>query len=92
MTPKEKAEQLIESFKPYMYCYMGSGMLSDCYDEKIVLYNAIKSSLITVDEIINSSPSLPILSESGSLYNDIEESKSFWQQVKKEILKKQNNV
>ena len=37
-----KEEKLIEDLKPYMYCYMGSGMLSNDYDEKIVLENAKK--------------------------------------------------
>ena len=33
MTPKEKCDELIEKFIPNMYCYMGSGMLSNDYDE-----------------------------------------------------------
>jgi hypothetical protein len=38
--------------------------------------------LIAVDEIINSSPSLPILGDSGSYGEDIELSKIYWEEVK----------
>jgi len=38
--PKEKAKELIESFLPDMYCFMGSGMLSNDYDYKVALNNA----------------------------------------------------
>jgi len=30
---KEKAKELIEKHKPFIYCYMGSGMLTNTYDE-----------------------------------------------------------
>lgn len=38
-----------------------------------------------VDEIINSSPSLPILGDGGFFSEDIELSKIYWQDVKQEI-------
>lgn len=40
MTAKNKAKELIESFLPDMYCFMGSGMLSNDYDFKVALTNA----------------------------------------------------
>jgi len=51
MTPKEKAEQLIDKHKPYVYCY-GGGALSDPYNEAVVLKMAKQCALIAVDEIL----------------------------------------
>ena len=48
---------------------------------------AKQCALIAVDEIINSSPSLPILGDSGSYGEDIELSKIYWIEVKQEIEK-----
>lgn len=47
-----------------------------CFD------TAKKCTLIAIEEIINSSPSLPILSDNGTLGSDIEESKVYWLEVK----------
>ena len=33
-------EELIELIKPYMYCYMGSGMLTNEYDETVAIMMA----------------------------------------------------
>lgn len=83
MTPKEKAEDLVD--KIHLELISKNSV-------NIIRKETVKNlSIIIVNEIINSSPSLPILSESGSLYNDIEESKSFWQEVKNQLLKQQNN-
>jgi hypothetical protein len=51
MLPKEKAEELIEKFLPNMYCYMGSGMLSDHYDLKVATENAKECALIAAAEV-----------------------------------------
>lgn len=40
MNPKDKAKELIEAFLPNMYCFMGSGMLSNDYDFNVALNNA----------------------------------------------------
>ena len=70
MTPKEKAEELV------------SKMLKEVgYDTDL----AVPCAFIAVDEIINSSPSLPILGDSGSYGEDIELSKTYWEEVKQEI-------
>ena len=37
---------LKEKFLPKMYCFMGSGMLSNTYDEKISEYNAKECEVI----------------------------------------------
>lgn len=52
MTAIEKANDLINKFIPNVYCYLGSGMLTNTYDEDIALMNAKKQCLICVDEII----------------------------------------
>jgi hypothetical protein len=79
MTSKEKAEELFNK-----YCiYLRAGLL---YDDE-ARQDAKQCALIAVDEIINSSPSLPILGDSGSYGEDIELSKIYWQEVKQEIEK-----
>lgn len=87
MTPKEKAIELVAKFAPYMYCYMGSGMLSnDDYDEKVVLTFAKSCALIAVDEIINSNPLSPYNGGYYELASDrMDEVKEYWEIVKKEI-------
>jgi hypothetical protein len=52
ITPKEKAEQLISNFSPYVYCYIGSGMLTNTFDNEAIKMNAKQCALIAVDEIL----------------------------------------
>ena len=52
MNPKEKAKELIGKFLPNVYCYLGSGMLTNEYSEEVALSNAKKQALICVEEII----------------------------------------
>lgn len=84
MIPKEKAQELVDKFLPLVYCYMGSGMLSDDYDKNVALGNAKQCALIAVDEII---------SLNCENYSDWQNnphhyySREYWQQVKKEINK-----
>ena len=72
MTPKEKAIELANKF---------------CSHQDVFKPNKASKrfALIAVDEIINSSPSAPILSDAGSFVNDIEESTEWWKKVKKEL-------
>ena len=49
--PKEYAEELIKFFLPKMYCYFGSGMLTNHYDEKVALGNAKECALHCIDQI-----------------------------------------
>ena len=76
ITPKEKAEELVEK-------YFRDELLH--YDLSYI--QAKECALIAVDEIINSSPSLPILGDGGTFGEDIELSKIYWQEVKEEIKK-----
>ena len=75
MTPKEKAKELLERMTVHHW--------TDVCDSE----GAKQCALIAVDEIINSSPSLPILGDSGSYGEDIELSKIYWQEVKQELEK-----
>lgn len=72
MTPKEKAFELAIKFCSHQYVFKPNK-------------SSKRFALIAVDEIINSSPSAPILSEAGSFVNDIEESTEWWKKVKEEL-------
>ena len=50
-SPKEYAEELIKFFLPKMYCYFGSGMLSNHYDEEVALNNAKECAIHCIDQI-----------------------------------------
>ena len=49
MNPKEKAKELIGKFLPNVYCYLGSGMLTNEYSEEVALSNAKKQALICTE-------------------------------------------
>jgi hypothetical protein len=70
LEPKEKADELFNKYDNYPLTYEWK---KQC-------------ALIAVDEIISSSPSLPILGDSGIYGEDIELSTKYWQEVKQEIL------
>jgi hypothetical protein len=77
MTPIEKAKELVSKFN---FEHTGQTyILHQTVDE------SKRCALIAVDEMINSSPSLPILGDGGYLYEDIELSTKYWQEVKQEI-------
>lgn len=50
MTPREKAEELIERFKDKVNPYIGSGMLSNTYDDSAILWQSKKCAQIVCDE------------------------------------------
>lgn len=81
ITPKESAEQLVKRFHPMTYTAVHAQDTTGEYAD------AIRCALIAVDEIICSSPSLPILGDGGYLYEDIELSKNYWLEVKTELEK-----
>jgi hypothetical protein len=78
---KEKAIELVDKFIDKMF------YIRDGYNSSEVFDTAKQCALISVDEIINSSPSLPILGDGGTYGEDIELSTKYWQEVKQEILK-----
>lgn len=73
MTPKEKAQELVEKFKYHVHGYIGSSMLSNTEYPEQILSNAKKVSIIAVNEIIDATNTLG--------FKDLE----YWQQVKKEL-------
>lgn len=77
MTPKEKAEELLLKFLK----------VDNNTKEWFNKYMAKQCALISVNEIIGSSPSLPVLGDGGYFSEDILLSKAYWQEVKQEIEK-----
>lgn len=55
MTPKEKANQLVERMKQYVHGYVGSSMLTNTEHPEQILKQAKKAANIVVDECINCS-------------------------------------
>lgn len=51
--PTEKAKELVLKFKPKMFCYMGSGMLTNGYDVDVAVDNAKECALYATDEILS---------------------------------------
>ncbi len=80
MTPKEKAVQLFDKYATYAVMWWTGGI-------EVENQNCKQCALIAVDEIIASSPSLPIEGDSGYIWEDIELSTDWWQQVKQELIK-----
>jgi len=79
MTPKEKVKELIHSYSKEL-------LRSEYRINGFVIDRLVKQcALIAVDELIKSSPSLPVLSDRGSFSTDIEESTRFFQEVKSEL-------
>jgi len=78
MTAKEKANELIEKMKPYMYCYMGSGMLTNTYDEDVANNFAKRCALITVEEVIDTESKNWLSAKREDLIG-------FWKDVKTEL-------
>ena len=78
MTPKEKAKELIEKHKPYAYCYMGSGMLTNTYCDIAATMMAKKCAHITVDEVIDTLSKNWLSAKREGLI-------TFWKSVKIEI-------
>lgn len=79
MTPKQKADELIEKFSPHCYCFLGSGMLTNTQNDRVQLMNAIQCAIIAVDEAIQSNTNV-----TGSVING-----DYWQEVKSELEKQQ---
>lgn len=74
MEPKEKAKELIDK---YQFVYI---------QNYTSIFEVKQCALIAIDEIISSSPSLPILGDGGIYGEDIELSTKYWQEVKQEII------
>lgn len=84
MRTKEKAEDLIRRFKPYVNCISkrsDNSISGYTYIEDVQLENAKKCALLCVNEIINANPhSNPLNTKVGSTMH-------YWVNVKEEIEK-----
>lgn len=82
MTPKEKAVELVGKFKDYVNPYIGSGMLSNTFDDDAILYQSKKCALVTIDEIINTD-----MLNDNEVYIETVSYLNYWIDVKEEIKK-----
>lgn len=71
MTERETAQQLVDKYRPMMYCFVGSEMLTNTFNEPEQIRNAKQCALIAVDLILDEARP-----DRGFVY---------WQDVKKEI-------
>lgn len=76
--PKQKAEELVEMFRLNVLDYEGCSINE---------HKAKQCAKIHVKGILDASPSLPILGYSGTFGEDIELSKTYWQEVLNELNK-----
>ena len=79
MNAQEKASELVLGFLPYMYCYIGSGMLINDYDGGVALNFARKCATISVDEVLKALGVPPIENKGSKLYDS---QIDYWQQVR----------
>ena len=82
MSPKKEAEQLVNNFSPFVYCYMGSGMLTNTSDDEVIKMNAKMCALKVFDEILYE---FDHLAWDNDTYGTSK--MKYWQQVKQEIEK-----
>lgn len=52
MTTEEKANYYVDKFMPHVYCYLGSGMLTNDYSERVAKKEATECAIKLVDELI----------------------------------------
>lgn len=86
MNTKEKAIELVKKFKDHVNPYIGSGMLSNTYDDNAILWQSKKCAIISIDSIIDTSPTNPLTGGYIELYSDmVDEAIIFWKQVKSDV-------
>lgn len=81
MTPQEKAEELVNKFRPMMYCYVGSEMLTNTFNEQEQIRNAKQCALICVE------PMIYFIESHNNEWYGWAEDLEFWQEVQHEIEK-----
>jgi hypothetical protein len=84
MTPKEKAQELVEKFKPFAHAEWDEW---DGYNEKTNKENSEECALIAVDEILK--VVAPIIDMNEKYFQELraDQTEYYWQQVKTEIEK-----
>lgn len=50
---KEKAQEIVDQYKPFVYCFLGSGMLVNQENEGVILKNAQECAKIDVKNTID---------------------------------------
>lgn len=83
MTSQQKAKELIDKFYQSQIESLNKIGLTEFIEVELEI--AVKSSLITVEEILNISYFNHEPTEDDLLY------KNYWQEVKNELLKRKNN-
>lgn len=84
--PKTAAISLVEKYMPMMYCYLGSGMLSNSYDENVARSNAKACAIIVCDEIINTIYKDEFWADYDVSKEFLDE-RNYWKSVKEQISK-----
>ena len=75
---QNKIDELVENFLDHVNPYIGSGMLSNTYDDNVILWRAKKCALITANEILQNLP----------MYTgNLNPKWSFWNEVRLELTK-----
>lgn len=82
MTPKERANELVDKYKNYVTGYIGSSMLINHEYPEQILKNAIQCALIAVEEIDGAITKT--LDHTIITHNQIKEL-DYWQEVKNEL-------
>lgn len=78
MTPKEKANSLIDAFAKGLHPNVSTSLEYSI---------AKRCAIIAVDEIIKSGPSSDTLPDVTSIhYDELKEATRYWEEVKKELL------
>lgn len=75
---QNKIDELVEKFLDHVNPYIGSGMLSNTCDDGVIIWQARKCALITVNEILADIP----------MYTgNLNPKWSFWNEVRLELTK-----
>jgi hypothetical protein len=82
MTPKEKAQELVDRFREFAD---GTDAETDRYSPNIEKQNAKQCALIAIDEILNNA--VKYNAYDGVINNELWADDEYWQEVKKEIEK-----
>jgi hypothetical protein len=85
MTPKEKAEELVDRFHIKVHVSFVENSIPSVVNALMLYDSAKQCALIAVDEIINTNPKITI----NWAFSGIQEfdNVNYWQEVKKEIEK-----
>jgi len=84
MEVTEKAQELVDKFNPFVYCYMGSGFMTNTYNARAALLMQKECAKISVDEIIKEYERLSS-NKQTNVITVMEINYNYWNKVKIEI-------